>query len=53
MIQNGTAKENNIIEQNDDAVRVIKGVINFLQLFIPMTLAKRLAGIVLLAAGVP
>ncbi len=36
-----------------DSVVIIKKVLEFLQLFMPFTLAKRVVAIVLLAAGVP
>lgn len=42
-----------MIEDSSDGAGIIKKLIEFLQLFIPMTLAKRLVAIVLLAAGTP
>ena len=53
MSQKDIIKENNIIEQKEDAINVMKGVLQFLSLFLPITLAKRLVSMVLLAADVP
>lgn len=39
--------------QCEESVAIIKKVIEFLQVLLPITLAKRLVAIVLLAAGVP
>lgn len=39
--------------QCEEGVAIIKKVIEFLQVLLPITLAKRLVAIVLLAAGVP
>ncbi len=39
--------------QCEESVAIIKKVIEFLQILLPITLAKRLVAIVLLAAGVP
>lgn len=41
------------VECVNDNIVIIKKVIEFLQNFLPLTLAKRLVAIVLLAAGVP
>ena len=41
------------VECDNDNIVTIKKVIEFLQIFVPLTLAKRLVAIVLLAAGVP
>lgn len=41
------------IECVKDRIVIIKKVIEYLQLFLPLTLAKRLVAIILLAAGVP
>lgn len=41
------------VECVNDNIVIIKKVIEFLQIFLPLTLAKRLVAIVLLAAGVP
>lgn len=38
---------------SDNAVRVVGGIINFLQLFVPLTLAKRAVSMLLLAVGIP
>ena len=40
-------------EQNVESVRIIQGVIRFFTLFLPITLAKRAAAMILIAAGVP
>ena len=53
MSQKDIIKENNVIEQKEDAINVMKGVLQFLSLFLPITLAKRLVSMVLLAADVP
>lgn len=47
--------EKNVIEIKvpDKAVKVIKDVIEFLQLILPVTIAKRLVAIILLAVGFP
>ena len=39
--------------KSDNAVRVVESIINFLQLFVPLTLAKRAVSMLLLAVGVP
>lgn len=41
------------VECVNDNIDIMKKVIEFLQIFLPLTLAKRLVAIVLLAAGVP
>ena len=46
-------KVSKTVEGVNGNVVIIKKVIEFLQLFLPLTLAKRLVAIVLLAAGVP
>lgn len=38
---------------SDNAARVVESVIKFLQLFVPLTLAKRAVSMLLLAVGVP
>ena len=40
-------------ETSDNVGRVVRSVINFLQLFVPLTLAKRAVSMLLLAVGVP
>lgn len=45
--------KNNAFENGNEAFIVIKKVIDFLQLFMPVTLAKRVVAMVLLAAGTP
>ena len=47
------AGKREIIANTNENTGVIKKVIEFLQVFMPITLAKRLVAIVLLAAGVP
>lgn len=49
MAKNKTVNERSAIEN----AAIIKKVIEFLQVFLPLTLAKRLVAIVLLAADVP
>lgn len=41
------------VECASDNVVIIKKVLEFLQLFLPPTLAKRVVAIILLAAGIP
>lgn len=41
------------IKLPDNAVHILKQVMEFLQLFLPITLAKRLVAIILLSIGVP
>lgn len=45
--------KNKNAENADDNLIIIKKVIEFLQIFLPATLAKRIVAIILLAAGVP
>lgn len=47
------SEKNNAFENCNEAFTVMKKVINFLQLFMPVTLAKRVVAMVLLAAGTP
>ena len=48
-------QEKNVLEikLSDNGVNILRQVIEFLQIFLPETLAKRLVAIVLLAIGVP
>ena len=46
-------KVSKTVEGVNGNVVIIKKVIEFLQLFLPLTLAKRLVAMILLAAGVP
>ena len=48
-------QEHNLLEikVSENAVDIFQQVIKFLQLFLPVTLAKRLAAIILLAIGMP
>ena len=50
-----SAQENNALEIkiSDHTIDILGQVIEFLQLFLPATLAKRLVAIILLAIGVP
>ena len=41
------------IKQSDNGVNILRQVIEFLQVFLPETLAKRLVAIILLAIGMP
>lgn len=41
------------MEQSGEGVGIIQGVIRFLSLFLPVTLAKRAAAMILIAAGAP
>ena len=41
------------VENTSQDLIIMKKVIQFLQFFLPVTLAKRLVAIVLLAAGIP
>lgn len=41
------------IKVPENAANIIKQAISFLQLFLPVTLAKRLAAVILLACGIP
>lgn len=49
---NGT-RNTNAYEKSKNGIGIIRKVIGFLQLFMPMTLAKRAVAMVLLSAGVP
>lgn len=53
MTENRKPVKTTMTENCNDGAGIIKKVIDFLQLFIPITLAKRLVAIVLLAAGIP
>ena len=48
-------QEHNLLEikVSENAVDIFRQVIKFLQLFLPVTLAKRLVAIILLAIGMP
>lgn len=52
MKTNGAKRTEKVTEQNAEGVRIIQGVIHFLNLFLPVTLAKRAAAMILIAAGV-
>ena len=52
MKTNSAKRTENVTEQNAEGVRIIRGVIYFLNLFLPVTLAKRAAAMILIAAGV-
>ena len=51
MKTNGAKRTEKVTEQNTEGVRIIQGVIRFLNLFLPITLAKRAAAMILIAAG--
>ena len=53
MKPNSANKIGKIPEQSGEGVRIIQGVISFLSLFLPVTLAKRAAAMILIVAGVP
>lgn len=47
-------KKNNIeIENYNTDIKIIRKILEFLQLFVSITIAKRLVAMVLLAAGIP
>ena len=46
-------KKTKAVENTNENLIIMKKVIQFLQFFLPVTLAKRLVAIVLLAAGIP
>lgn len=53
MTDNKKSVKTTMIENCNDGAGIIKKVIEFLRFFIPITLAKRLVAVVLLAAGTP
>lgn len=54
MRKNNMTKQSKTAWQDDAAaVTIIKGIISFLELFVPVTLAKRIVGIVLIMSGIP
>ncbi len=44
-------EKNNYITDEEKAIGIISIILNFLAIFMPMTLAKRVVGIILIAAG--
>jgi len=48
-------QEHNILEIKlpENAADILRQVMEFLQLFVPVTLAKRLMAVILLAIGIP
>lgn len=54
-MKKGISQENNLleIEVPENASDILLQVIKFLQLFLPVTLAKRLVAVILLAVGMP
>ena len=48
----GAKTREKVTEQNAEDIRIIQGVIHFLNLFLPVTLAKRAAAMILIAVGV-
>ena len=53
MKANSANKTEKIPEQSGEGVRIIQGVISFLSLFLPVTLAERAAAMILISVGVP
>ncbi len=54
MSENNMARQSKTAWQDDAAaVIIIKGIICFLELFVPITLAKRIVCIVLIMSGIP
>ncbi len=54
MSENNISRSNKTAWQDDiTAVTIIKGIISFLKLFVPETLAKRIVCIVLIMSGIP
>ncbi len=54
MSENNVSKPSKTAWQDDTAaVTIIKGIICFLELFVPVTLAKRIVCIVLIMSGIP
>lgn len=54
-MKKGTKRKGNILEitPTEEAMSLLRQVIEFLQVFMPITLAKRLEAIILLAIGIP
>ncbi len=54
MSENNVSKPSKTAWQDDAAaVTIIKSIIRFLELFVPVTLAKRIVCIVLIMSGIP
>ena len=53
MAKVGRPRKANPYETNNDGVVIVKKVIAFLQVFMPVTLAKRVVAMILLCAGLP
>ena len=49
----GRPKKNNPYEKSDDGIAIVRIIIDFLQIFMPITLAKRVVAMILLCAGLP
>ena len=49
----GRPKKNNPYEKSDDGIAIVKIIIDFLQIFMPITLAKRVVAMILVCAGLP
>ncbi len=47
------AEKNHYVDAETDVIGIIKVVLNFLVMFMPITLAKRVVSIILIAAGLP
>jgi len=45
--------KNNYVDADTDVTGIVSVILNFLVLFMPMTLAKRVASIILIVAGLP
>ena len=53
MKANSENKMEKVVEPSREGVGIIQGVIHFLSLFLPVTLAKRAVSMILIAAGIP
>lgn len=53
MSQHNKKSKNSYIKEDNDTIACIKAVINFLQLFIPVTTAKKLVCVILISTGMP
>ena len=49
----GRPKKINPYEKSNDGIAIVKKIIDFLQVFMPITLAKRVVAMILLCAGLP
>ena len=46
-------EENRVAKQEEEGIRIIRSVMNFLGLFLPVTLAKRVVAMIMIALGTP